>query len=481
MAEETFLIAGGVIIGILIFMIAYRFFIITSHNSMKTLSIDEFNKLSSSIDLACVQEKKSLIKVDAIVPEFVRVVYASDDTGVMPKVTEGIKTGKMSSGNYVCMQFKTEQKPRCQKVKCKVFMPFIGSLEPWNDLKLLVNRILGKPMIKEYSFIILKTSYGVDLTYEDYPSFKSPVAVIAYIPLTTDGKVDVTKTGSWKDESKSNLESYIIAYSNELADTLTHGTRYKFFIDRESKPNINYYLVLARMMYEDIPTRNGVLDLERVLNDVDVCGLSQDGIREIWLWVYDNREYVPIEFSLVMGYNIKDKWNVDRDLDGKIDYGIIGVKTLNLPVCESSYSVHTFIVSSSKGVSLGNYTHSIEAILSHVDEEVWRSFNSSCGTTDCPPNLDWPLCLYKWNSEVSKETDCIDWKPDGGVAKPINCHEWYGVNCKDDDGLEYKVWWMQNIPGRNNGIKLEDGRRVKDWWAFIADFDNAIKDKRLIE
>jgi hypothetical protein len=477
MAEETFFIAGGIIIGILVFLLAYRFFIITSHNSLKTLSVNEFNKLYSSIDFACMQEKKSSIKVEIAIPEFVRAVYASDSIEMMPKVTENIKNGKISSGEYVCMQFKTEQKPRCQRVSCKVFIPFAGSLETWNDLKLLVNKILGRPMVKEYSFSILKTSYGVDVTYDDYPSFKSPVVAIAYIPLV-NGKVDLTKTGKWRDDNKDNLERYIIEQSNNLTEALTQGTRYKFFANHESRPNINYYLVEARMIYDDVPTKNGKVDLEKVLKDVDVCSFSEDGVKEFWLWVYDG--YKPIEFSTVMGYAIKDEWNMDIDADGKKDYSSIG-KAVNLPVCRNSYTIHTFVIPSSKGIIIGNYTHSIEAILSYVDEDVWINFNKSCGTTDCPPNLDWSTCLYRWNSENLKESNCIDWKPDGGIAKQISCHDWYGISCKDDDGFEYKVWWMQNIPGRNNGIKLSDGRKVKDWWAFIADFDNAIKDKRLIE
>jgi len=348
-------------------------------------------------------------------------------------------------------------------------------------LKLLVNKILGKPMIKEYSFNMSKTSYGVDITYDDYKPFKSPVVSIAYIPLI-NGKVDTSKTGDWKNENKDDLEQSIIEHSQSLAEFLTHGTRYKWYINPESIPNINFYLAKTKVFYDDVPKKGHLVDLEKVLDDIDVCKLADDGVKEFWLWVYNDNRYKPIEFSTVMGYKIKDHWNFDKNSDGEKDYGLISKETvLDLPVCANSYTIHTFIITDNKGVVLGNYTHSLEEMFEYADENAWVAFNSSCGTTDCPPNLEWPDCLYNWDSDIFKESDCMNWNPDGGVYQQINCHAWYGNRCKNDDGLEYKVWWMQNIPGRNNGLKLNDGRKVKNWWAFVADFDNVVKDKRLIE
>jgi len=225
MAEEAVLIAGGVVIAILVFAIAYRFFIILSSNSLKTITLNNFNEFYSYIEFMCAQEVKSESQATLSLPENVRAVYAAENDRIAPKVVESIKNGKFSSGSYICLQFKNEQEPKCYQSKCNIYMPFMGSLEPWNDLQLMVKKILKKPLIKDYFINITKTNYGVSLTYDGYDSFQAPVLAIAYIPLDENGLVDTTLTGSWNDKSRENLERQISIEAKESSDMVTEGTR----------------------------------------------------------------------------------------------------------------------------------------------------------------------------------------------------------------------------------------------------------------
>ena len=66
----------------------------------------------------------------------------------------------------------------------------------------------------------------------------------------------------------------------------------------------------------------------------------------------------------------------------------------------------------------------------------------------------------------------------------VNCQSWSGTtDCHSTDPFQdgdvgFKIWWMQNIPGQNNGI-VYNGKPVKNWWTFVGDFDTAILDRTL--
>ncbi len=52
----------------------------------------------------------------------------------------------------------------------------------------------------------------------------------------------------------------------------------------------------------------------------------------------------------------------------------------------------------------------------------------------------------------------------------MNCDRWHG------NSLEWFTYWMQNIPGANNGLTYQ-GKPLVNWWVFLGDFDNAMKRK----
>ena len=136
-----------------------------------------------------------------------------------------------------------------------------------------------------------------------------------------------------------------------------------------------------------------------------------------------------------------------------------------------------------------DHTHQIEAVLRFVDNNIfWNKFVNPygklegvnrCGWTHFPPN---GKSDYDWRNESSVLSDCEDWKPDGGgEIKTINCLTWsnyqYPNNspgCVDDGGLAFKIWWMQNIPGKDNGL-IYNGKNIRNWWEFIGDFDRAMR------
>ena len=76
---------------------------------------------------------------------------------------------------------------------------------------------------------------------------------------------------------------------------------------------------------------------------------------------------------------------------------------------------------------------------------------------------------YDWANKRFVETDIEDWRPDGkGKKKRINCDRWKG------NSLKWFVYWMQSIPGADNGLSYR-GKKLTNWWTFLGDFDGAMR------
>ena len=87
-----------------------------------------------------------------------------------------------------------------------------------------------------------------------------------------------------------------------------------------------------------------------------------------------------------------------------------------------------------------------------------------CGWTHYAPNSERD---YDWANPRSVESDIEDWHPDApGKTQLISSDRW------GRDGLKWKVYWMQNLPGANSGLTYR-GRPLTNWWIFLADWDRA--------
>ncbi len=162
MADQVLLLVGSIVIGILVFTLAFRFLTVSIKQAQYQIALNEFNRFYSNIQSVCMQEIGNRMRVKYQIPDSVRVVYFSyDDKNAVPAVTDLITNQELSEGNYLCLQFKKEQEVRCQQINCVGYMPYIGALEEYNDLQLAVNKILGRPMVKEYIFQIEKNFNGL--------------------------------------------------------------------------------------------------------------------------------------------------------------------------------------------------------------------------------------------------------------------------------------------------------------------------------
>lgn len=312
------------------------------------------------------------------------------------------------------------------------------------------------------------------------------VLVLKYFPPDTNGQnLDLSITGF--NKSLSEIRQLTSDYTNQAVQALTDATKYHGYQNSNAEPAIKYRILEDKEFLKPLPVSNNKIpwnnayrpDYKKILNDLNICDyVDNKGVSQVWLWGYHTQTVEPVESDMSMGKASKTFWNFST-------YGDVSnsEKTDDLPICNKTYVLYNYNFSRGLGEMLEDHGHHIEAVIGFVDSTLWDKFQrphgltngtvNHCGWTHSPPNVT-NAEQYNWKSEQVVKSDCEDWKPEGGgLTKDVSCHTWYGATCLDNSGVEFKIWWMQNIPGLNNGLSYQ-GRTLRNWWEFYADFDTAL-------
>lgn len=159
MPATWFYVVGGIVIGILVFTIAYHLISVSIIQAQKQSALSNFNNFYTDLETVCLQEINNSMLTKINVPTQVRVIYVTDDTVNPPSmVIDNIRDKDTNKDRNLCMQFFDEpQTLRCKESTCNITLPYMGSLPESMDIKLFVKRILGQAPVKEYSLILRKT------------------------------------------------------------------------------------------------------------------------------------------------------------------------------------------------------------------------------------------------------------------------------------------------------------------------------------
>ncbi len=325
-----------------------------------------------------------------------------------------------------------------------------------------------------------------------------PVIVLKYFPLQPGTQnLDPLITGM--SDSLDSIRAKVDSLTQKGIENLTAGTKYHGY-KNSAEPYIVYSVYESREFLKPEPTsaifKSGGRprgDFLKILTeDVDICDyVDNKGVKQVWIWGYDTDNIAPVESNMAMGTASQAYWNYGS-------YGDVSnsERTNDMPVCSKTYTLYNYNYQRGLGELLENHGHQIEHVLNWVDGRIesyeyghasqdwskllfWGNFVGSdkphkivkpgCGWIHIPPN---GKSDYDWGNTVPVLSDCEDWKPDGtGEKKEISCSAW---SCEPESGAYFKVWWMQNIPGKGSNLVYE-GRLLRNWWEFYADFDEAIK------
>jgi len=310
------------------------------------------------------------------------------------------------------------------------------------------------------------------------PPWEIPVVVAKYFPVKDD-RIDKTVTGDW-GETLEATRAKTERQTQGLITALTEGSRYRAYKDPAAKPSLKYTILKTYEVLAPLPTRprkgteTPLTDYAKIMEDINIKEwVEEKGVKEVWLWGYHGGVVVLWESNMAGPFG--DISNSNRD-------------PADLPVLKNTYTVYHYNYQRGTSEATENHMHQIEHVLNYVDGRdrtppdkwadllFWGKFVGSdkshkivrpgCGWTHYPPNGERD---YDWGNKRFVDSDIEDWKPDGtGKKQPINCDKW-GAN-----SLRWFVYWMQSIPGADNGLTY-NGKPLENWWRFIGDFDGAMK------
>lgn len=299
--------------------------------------------------------------------------------------------------------------------------------------------------------------------------FLIPVLVVSYFPVR-NGRIDRVITGD-VETSLGHMRGHVERTSRQVLEALEQGSIYHGYKDPTAKPSLRYQIVETLEFLEPLPAwskpghRVPMTDYNEIMHRIDIRHwVEQRRIKEVWLWGYHGGVIDIWESNMAGPYG--DISNSDRDPD-------------DLPVLDRTYTVYHYNYQRGPSEAVEDHMHQIEAVLRQIDPHLfWDKFvgrpgEGRCGWAHYPPNGERD---YDWANPTTVWTDIEDWRPDGsGEKKRLNCRRW------NSDSLTWFIYWMQNLPGANNGLSYR-GRRLTNWWRFIGDFDGAMeRGLRLIE
>jgi hypothetical protein len=312
---------------------------------------------------------------------------------------------------------------------------------------------------------------------EPSPTKTINVMVVAYIPPET--------ISSLYPEAK--ITDPVTFTQTRLIPAMNEASRYHGYAlpPKVAPPALNYHVSREAIFVENTPpvyttTIPTKYDYTYLFNKYNLCQYAKDNnIGAVFLWAAGSGSY-----------------------EGKMAESAItgSSQPTNGPrlsqLCDKTIVVYGFSYERGLAEALESYGHHLEEVFKWFRPEYidWSDYGAnvnsglvgqgdSCGSVHNPPNA---RCEYdRSNPSGYKEcgnanapaqvlSDCRNWKPTGEKKlELLDCTFW---NCSTqtgeiDDDARWIIWWMQNMPGLNNGLIGKDSQPIPSWWNYIAEPD----------
>lgn len=344
-------------------------------------------------------------------------------------------------------------------------------------------------MTDKLNLNFLSKKQNSDISSEGHPSKKSNevgILSLAYIPLDKN-KLDLSaidnSDGKFTNATPDDIKNNVDKLNTLLAGYLQDGTKFHYYERNWGDPAVNYNFYKKITKFQTVPFTSELypgkpdvwlLDYNVILGDVAVCDMvDSEMINEVWIWTYPNKHVKGWTSNMSGPYG-------DISNSDKLPY--------DMPKCKYTYTVYVYDYSKDVSVALLQHLQQFETLFSKLNLDLfWYKYvgyfaNSKwegnlgnplildgkrrCGSSNFPPNA---TDFNQWDNHEYIPTDCPNWDPNGKAL-------WDGWNCEVWGCTQtgYYVFWMQNIPGPDNNLNY-NGAKLRNWWDFISDFDNAMK------
>lgn len=343
-----------------------------------------------------------------------------------------------------------------------------------------------------------------------------PVVVINYLPTKNGIHINqdtypIRDYGDVivQDLPISEVSKWILSNDLKTKFSIEEGSKYRGFNNSNAIPYVGIRVLKYINLYEvpKLPNpRQTVLsdgeegwnpDYNEIFELINLRNLVNDlGVKEVW---FNSKSlYIP-------------ESNMSSPLTGDISNSY---HDDDLPIYDKTYIVYGNFIHRWYAENIHNRGHQIEAQLAYLNSLFfWQDFvgypkgaaqpyykGGRCGSTHYTPNS---VSDYDYDNNELVLSDIGDWKPDNSGDKilvnnltwkqsrplPISLPDFnmlvkYSDLTKDNDvGSDaqggWLIYWMQSIPGKNNGIPYGNFT-ITDWWDLFYNWDDTIRNNKTL-
>ena len=326
-----------------------------------------------------------------------------------------------------------------------------------------------------------------------------PVVVVNYYPTLNGIDLDTKRApslGSTAPMTLKTIKDKTTQFLNLTKFGLEEGSKFRGYNNTTQSSSVSFKIVKYINVYE---IKKGMVDkiggvvyqpeYNELFTKLNLKQLVEnEGVKEVWF----SLRPISNEYPVVKNESISPENFInlpESNMSSPTGDVSNSVRYLNdLPVYNKTYVVYGYNLETSSANMIHNRGHQIEAQLSYLDRNFWGNHSNKTdgyadstrlGCTHKPPNTTKD---YDWNNKSFAMSDIEDWKPTGGTKKLINSDRWMNINYTpptpvnlipydpNDSQMKWLIFWMQSIPGYNNGIQ-----GVNDWWDIFYNWDNTVK------
>jgi hypothetical protein len=337
-----------------------------------------------------------------------------------------------------------------------------------------------------------------------------PVVVVNYYPTLNGIDIDTKRApglGTSSPITIQDLKNRTIDYLTLTKFGLEEGSKFRGYNNPSQTSNVSFKIVKYVNVYE---LKRGLKDKQDVymntqdkltpvyqpdyydvFNKINLQSLVNDnGVKEVWFSLRPiSWEYPVVKDSISNGITASNFLNLpESNMSSPTgDVSNSYRMTNDLPIYNKTYVVYGYNLETGAANNIHNRGHQIEAELSYLDSKFWGNYSNQTdgyadsthiGCTHKPPNT---TIDYDWNNKTLTLSDIEDWKPTGGTKKLINSDRWINIKYnvpsvnyvkyeEGDPQYKWLLYWMQSMPGYNNGIT-----GVNDWWDMFYNWDDATR------
>ncbi len=477
--------------------------------------------ISKATNLTCTFEKMAIttLKIDNLL-----------DTLTISKTHKYIVKGLYSNGVAIDLSDSVKITASTSGVNILTNKNLVGAQSGGVVVTIAFNNLTLKDTVYVSEIENVDLSTLSFLTTPSNPNAKIivPVVVINYYPTLNGIDIDTKRApgyGSLSPITIQDLKNRTTDYITLTKYGLEEASKYRGYSNPSQTSNVSFKIVKYVNVYEikrglkDKPDASLSAqekltpvfqpDYVDIFSKISLQSLVEgSGVKEVWFSLRPlSSEYPIVKDSLTNGLTAANFLNLPESNMASPTGNVSnswwsGIKTNNLPlpIYNKTYVVYGYNLETSPGNNIHNRGHQIESQLQSLDSGIFGLNTATflnkfvgitigqnnnkplgrAGMTHFPPNT---TVDYDYDNKTLVESDIEDWKPLGGTKKLINSDRWIGsqllkypslISTKDDYNKDpqYKwlIFWMQSIPGYNNGIS-----GVNDWWDLFYNWDNSIK------